>query len=761
MNLVKRRPVLLVAALVSVALAGRFALVAGFDAPWVAPDEMLYALLGESVWEDARYEVLGVGTPYYGLYGLVPGGLVAALGPAGGLLATQIVQVLAVGGTAVLVLVWARKVASLAWAVAAAVLTLALPGLDLAGLMMTETLFVASVTLALFAIAVALAGPTHTTLLFASGAILLAAQVRIQGLLLIPLFVACAVATAVLTRDGRLLRACAPAAAGLGAWAVAWLLLTQDEGGTLGAYSTVLQAQPSAAEALEWVVWHAADVVVMVIAIPLVATLALGVLAVRRIERDRDVIALAVTAIGWLLTTVATVGLFAAQHVGHVAGRDLLSVAPPLFVGFAAWASRGAWRRPALTALVALPVAALVVAAPERVIAPVTASPDALGLIPLRILSESSSGLVFRIVLVAGALAVAVAAVVVARAGVAGVAALALALVGGLGATSVVAAHRIDSRAAFDRSQFFGEGDRSWIDDGIGGPTTLLDEGTFFWNDFWHQAFWNDDVAGVASLVPDNPKRPLPGRVDVTLYDDGTLRRDDGRPFVAQDVVADEFATLVGERRAGLERRRLPDLVGWRTAGPVALSLRLRGTELGGTTNGPFEIEVFRCRGGRVTMPVRAVRRPAILTWAVQARTPRSRVIHTGAATTLRFTLPRRPPSGLCVVSLEATSTVAVGPVRRAPALTASPPAPDARPLFDLPRIPSKDTQVGYCVDGTFVQLDAGQPRTDPAYRGAVPAFFVEGTGLTCTVPAGYRGAGFAGRPQGVPAGIYPYYVPE
>ena len=755
-----RRSPLLVAGIVAVALAGRLVLSTAFDAPWVAPDEMLYALLGESVWEDARYEVLGVGTPYYGLYGLVPGGLVAALGPSRGVLATQVLQMLAVGSTGIVAFVWARRVASPGWAVAAAALALVLPGLDLAGLMMTESFFVATVTLALFAMTVAITRPTPTTLLFASGAILLAAQIRTQGLLLIPVFAAGAIATASLLREARILRTSAPALAGLGIWAVAWLAGTQSEGGALGAYSPVLSEPPSVADGIEWVVWHAADVVVMVAAVPLIATIALGILVVRRIERDRDVIALAVTSIGWLAVSVVSVGLFASQHVGHVAGRDLLSVAPALFVGFAAWASRRAWRRGYLTAAVAVPAGLLVAIAPENVIAPVTSSPDALELVPLWLLSENASGLVFRVVIVAALVAVTGALLLLARAGSEGVAALTVVLVGALSATSAVAAHRVDSRSEFDRAEFFGDRERSWIDRTIGEPTVLLDSGSFFWNDFWHQAFWNDDVTGVASMVADDPARPLPGRLEVRLYDDGTLRRADGTPLVAGSVVADELLTLAAEPHARIRRQRLPDLVGWRTGGTVALSARLRGVELGGESSGPFEVEVFHCDGGTLWLRVRA-EVPTTLAWTVQAGEPHSRAVLPGQWRTLRFALERPPVPAVCIVALHSSGTLTVGPVVRSPVVRRARPEPDARPVFDSPAVQPADTEVGYCVEGVFALLGANEPRTDPAYRGAAPAFFVDGVGLACRVPRGFRSAGYAGPPQGVPDGLYPYFVRE
>jgi hypothetical protein len=62
---------------------------------------------------------------------------------------------------------------------------------------------------------------------------------------------------------------------------------------------------------------------------------------------------------------------------------------------------------------------------------------------------------------------------------------------------------------------------------------------------------------------------------------------------------------------------------------------------------------------------------------------------------------------------------------------------------------------------GTFLDLKANQPLKDPNYKGAVPAIYVEGKGLTCDAPpAGYVLDGLAGEDKHVSADFYPYYRP-
>jgi hypothetical protein len=756
-----RRDVLVIAAVFSIALFGRLALVVGLDIPWVAPDEMLYMLLGKNFWEHGTYSILGTDTGYYGMYGFVPGGLTAALGASGGMLATQVLQVLAVGLTGAVTLVWARRVASPRWALAAATLALVLPGLNLAGLMMTEASFVAATTLALFAVCTALTRPSWSTSMFVCGSILLASQIRLQGMLLIPLFVVSALVTTIVTRDSRALRFSLPALVGLAACAAVWSTFVRGYGGSLGAYSRLLQQRPSGWNGMEWVGWHFADAVVMVAMIPMIAVLSLALLVVRRKERDPDVVALTVTAVTWLVLSLGTVGFFASQYVGHIAGRNLLSVAPPLFVCLAAWCSRQLWRHLWVTTVVAASTALFIAGVPESVLGPAESTYDAAELVPLRLLSEHSGSLTFRLAWIGIVLAVVGSIVSLGWTGARGAATLTGVMVCLLGALSIVDAHQMKSGAQQDRATFFGAQSRSWIDTSVGEPTVLLDEGSFFWNDYWQQAFWNEHVTAVASTGSENTAARLPGVIRTVLYDDGTLRAADDRVVAARNVVASEFTTLVGEATSRLRRGpALPDLVAWRTGGRAVVSTQLRGLDTDGASEGAFTVRVFRCVRGSLDVSVSTVAEAAKVSWSVQGGGAGKASIEPGRRKTLRIGLPGAPGEGVCTIALEPSEAVMVHSVRRLPAIRATNPIPGAQPLGVSERMPPMGTKLGYCLNSAFLQLEAGQPRIDPTYRGAVLAAFVEGIGLTCTVPAGYRQTGYAGRRENVPRGIYPLYVP-
>ena len=85
-------PRTILAVLVIVSVAVRIAAARTLDAPWIAPDEFIYALSGESFWSTGSLTLFGAAAPFYGIYPLLVGLPIALFGNSGGLLAVQIVQ---------------------------------------------------------------------------------------------------------------------------------------------------------------------------------------------------------------------------------------------------------------------------------------------------------------------------------------------------------------------------------------------------------------------------------------------------------------------------------------------------------------------------------------------------------------------------------------------------------------------------------------------------------------------------------------------
>ena len=129
--------------------------------PWISPDETIYALLGQSLYQHGSLAIVGGPTPFYSL--TVP----VLVGPFLSLHDLELGYALlkpflafVMSLAAVPVYFWARSVAGRREALAAAVLTLAVPGLAYSGLVMSEVVFYPVFTLAAWAAARAIAVPT-------------------------------------------------------------------------------------------------------------------------------------------------------------------------------------------------------------------------------------------------------------------------------------------------------------------------------------------------------------------------------------------------------------------------------------------------------------------------------------------------------------------------------------------------------------------------------------------------------------------------
>ncbi len=80
---------------------------------------------------------------------------------------------------------------------------------------------------------------------------------------------------------------------------------------------------------------------------------------------------------------------------------------------------------------------------------------------------------------------------------------------------------------------------------------------------------------------------------------------------------------------------------------------------------------------------------------------------------------------------------------------------------FSTYMLPPSNAREGYCLSGRFLNLAVGQPNLDPTYRGAVPAIFVHGLGITCDPPPpGYTQQGRTTDNDNVGAGTYALWAP-
>lgn len=591
---------LAVGGIVAVSAAVRFAVSTGVAAPWIAPDEMIYGLLGRSLYEDGTLTVLGADTPFYSLvYPALIGGPLAALGPATGVDAVQALQAVVMSATAVLVFAWARRVASTGWALAAAALAVAVPGLAYSGLLMTEAAAYPVATLALWLLARALQRPTLGRQAAFWAAAALAAGTRLQLLLLVPAAFLAVCLAAALRRERALLRSMAPTLGLAAALTLAGILALAAGLQAFGGYTGAVHAGYDAGDALVRVAEHAGAIFLLVAGVPLVALAALTVDTVRRRDPSPELAALLATAISWSVLLALQVGIFASRFVQHLAERDLLTVVPLLFVVFAAWLARGCPRPQPLTAVAALVVAAPAVLLPVHRVATMEAALDSFSTIPLRQLGEATSDTVLDLAWALGAAAVVAVAVLLParfRLGLAaGVGAL-------LAAASVSVSAEVRRLSAADERWWFADASPRWIDEAATDPVAYLQADTPNWSGVWKHVFWNERIASVARVEGAPVAGPIASRLVAPRFD-GILFDRRGRPLRPSLVAAPSELQLVGEPLAGYgPAADLPGLTLWRVRRPARLSTWASGVQSNGDLLGTARIRAYDCGSGRLEL---------------------------------------------------------------------------------------------------------------------------------------------------------------
>ena len=592
----------LLALLVAVSAVLRVAAAHAIPGPFIAPDEMVYSLLGRSLWSDGRLSVLGADTGYYSLLYPAYAGLPLSLGGlATGFRALQVVQAVVVSLTAVVVYAWGRSFLTRGWALAAAALSLTPPALAYAGLAMTESLFLPLATLAAWALARALERPTPGRQALVGVAIAAAVATRLQGVVLVPVAVSAVLLEAGFARDASRLRRWLPSGLALAALVVAWLVwraAAGSWGGVFGAYEAAVSGY-DAGEAARFVAWHVADVFLLCLGIPLLALGALSIEAVaRRLERpaERAFVAVSLPLAVWLAVQV---GVFSSQFVGLLAERDLVAVLPALLLALALWLQRGAPRPQPWTALLALAVAIPAVLLPVKRFAILEAAPDAFMTIPLEDAVERWGADTLATIWVLG-VGAAVAAFVLLPRRLTPLLAVAVGVL--LAGSSLVASREVGRLAQDSRHRFFGDADRSWIDAQADGPVTLLFDGSAYWPSVWHQAFWNERVRDLVHLPDAAVPGPFPQRT-VSPRFDGLLFDTDGKPVESPRIVAPTVFAFDARRVAEIEQHDIDraGLALWRAASPPRLSTWTTDVQ----PNGDFthaRVVVYACRKGSLEL---------------------------------------------------------------------------------------------------------------------------------------------------------------
>ena len=600
------RALLALGALVVVSSAVRFALSSGVDAPWIAPDEQLYGLLGRSLVAGDGLTVLGEPIPYYSLvYPLLVGAPFVWTGLEEGVRTVQLLQAVAMSLTAVPVFFWARPIAGARWALGAAGLTVLIPGLVYSGLLMSEALYYLVATLAIWALAACLERPTLVRQSFLLGAVALAFGTRLQavgiaGTILLALGLV-AVAERSLAPFRRLLLTLGVLGAGAVLW-VAGRLRAGGLGELLGAYAPLIEADDySLTDVAQSLAWQTGAVALITVAVPLVA---LGILAwelLRGREEDPRVRALVASALAYAVVTLVVVGAFASRFVEHVTERQLLSVAPPIFVVFAVWLHRAAPRPQPTTSIVAFGVAAAALLLPlDRVTTP-AAYADSPSMISLEQLSRHLDAAPFEGVY-AGALALLLLAAVLLPRRAVPVLAIVVALA--LGGASLIASTEVRERSQTERERTFAGAPVDWIDAAGERNVALLVTGERFWPSAWEVLFWNESIRSVVRLRGVDSPGVVPQEV-ATIGRDGVLEARSGVDLAPPVIAAPTGTSIVGEELASLPASfEQAGMALWRVEPPLRMSRRVTGLKPNGDLYGDeaARIEVFGCEPGELQL---------------------------------------------------------------------------------------------------------------------------------------------------------------
>jgi hypothetical protein len=431
---------------------------------------------------------------------------------------------------------------------------------------------------------------------------------------------------ALLERSTEPLRRTALAAGGVVVLAAVWLLT-----GGFGAYAPAGETTYSVADAIRFGFYHAGDALLLVGLAPACAVVLLALeprTSLLPVHRAYLAVTGALTA-----GLVAEVGLFASRYVGRLAERDLLPLAPLLFLGLCAWLARGAPRTRLRASVIALVGAALVVFLPYGRLVHKGAIQDAFMLLPLWELGSYD-------------LVVGLAACVVVLLFVLYPRALPFVLAAVFLVVSVEAARFVEGEAEALRASFFAD-DTAWVDASADGEVAYFYDGEPHWNAVWSHVFWNRSIREVLVLEDARVPGPLPQR-RVELG--GSLGAT--RPF----VVGSTAFTFFGDPAARIDQQGLiqKGLVLWRFGESPELATVLTGVQGSGDIHGPARLAAYDCEGGTFELTLVAKGAPV----TVDYRAAELGQIELAAEEVANVSIPAAPSDGVCTLDLTPSGLV-------------------------------------------------------------------------------------------------------
>jgi hypothetical protein len=356
--------------------------------PFIMVDELIYSELARSFAAGEGFQVRDhpasgfslvypvLISPAYALVDSLPGayGLVKTL------------NALYMSVAAIPAYLLARRVLSVPWALAAAVLSLALPSLAYTGTVMTENVYYPLFLTAALVLVLVLERPTPLRQVGLLGLVGLLFLTRVQAVAFLPAIVLAPFLAAWLGRRplrAELLRLRLLWALLLGGGLL--LVLAQLARGRsladlLGAYSVVGERSYDAGVVAEYLLYHLAELDLYLGVLPFAALVLLALLS-RRLEPALAPFLAA--ALGLTLSVLVVVAAFASQFAGRIQERNTFYVAPFFLIALLVWVDRGLPRPRLLFPAVALACSLLPLVIPYERFIETGAISDTLALLPL------------------------------------------------------------------------------------------------------------------------------------------------------------------------------------------------------------------------------------------------------------------------------------------------------------------------------------------------------------------------------------------
>jgi hypothetical protein len=364
---------------------------------------------------------------------------------------------------------------------------------------------------------------------------------------------------------------------------------------SLGGYRSVAGAGYDVGKAVEFVLYHVGALLLLCGVVPACALGVLAVHALRGRERSAEARAFVAVALAFSAWIVVEVGVFASRWADVLLERNLLGLAPLLFLAFALWLDRGAPGGYLLSAAVALVAAAFVLLLPYDRFVTVLGVQDSMTVAAALHVLEGRPGIdPLLLVGVPAAVAAGLFALTPRRLTPLLVPLLLLVFAAG----SVAASREVRSASAERQALLLGP-HRQWIDRTTSQPVAFLFTGGVYFNRAWLNAFWNRSISRVYHLPGDPVLGPMP-QAELHVEPSGLLRTAAG-PIPERYVVLPAALVPAGEQvaHAQLENADQSAIDRWHLDGPPRILEQRLGFHPNGDIPVRAELREYGCeRGG-------------------------------------------------------------------------------------------------------------------------------------------------------------------